>query len=131
MSQHRIIRRGIPFGEPFDPALGKEHGPDAERGLVFACYQASVPEQFSFLQSNWVNNAAFPQAGTGPDPVIGPSGTCPFNQGTSSIPLNVGHFVTVEGSLYAFTPSIPCLQAIAGGATLPVFQGDQPLDGTS
>ena len=33
--QHRIMRRGIPFGRHFDPALGRGHGQDAERGLLY------------------------------------------------------------------------------------------------
>jgi len=127
VGQRRIIRRGIPFGEPFDPALGKDHGPDAERGLVFACYQASIPAQFSFLQSQWANNSAFPSASAGPDPVIGPQGTCPFTQTSGTTQISVTQFVKVEGSVYAFTPSVPCLEALAAGSQLPVFEGDPPL----
>jgi Dyp-type peroxidase family len=123
VSSHRILRRGIPFGDPFDPAMGKNHGPDSERGLVFACYQASISEQFSFLQSAWADRADFPNSGSGPDPVIGPSGSCPFNETTGAKPINVNQFVKVQGSVYAFTPSIPTLRALASGSTLPVLAG--------
>ena len=115
----RIIRRGIPFGEPFDPSLGRDHGPDSPRGLVFACYQASIGDQFEFLQNSWADQTAFPQANAGPDPVIGPAGTCPLSQGGGNpVALSVGRFITLEGALYAFTPSIPTLQAIASGQAL-------------
>jgi Dyp-type peroxidase family len=114
--QHRIIRRGIPFGDPFDPASGKDHGPDAERGLVFACYQASIPDQFSFLQRTWANNSDFPTPGAGPDPVIGPKGTCPLAETSGTpVPLSVGQFVKIEGATYSFTPSISTLQQLASG----------------
>lgn len=55
----RILRRGIPFGEPLpigantDPANG-------ERGLLFVCYQASIRDQFEFLQSSWANEESKP-----------------------------------------------------------------------
>ncbi|MBV9488486.1 MAG: hypothetical protein JO069_02020, partial [Verrucomicrobia bacterium] len=39
---HRLLRRGIPFGDPFFPASDPAHDTDkGERGLVFACYQSS------------------------------------------------------------------------------------------
>jgi Dyp-type peroxidase family len=128
VSGHRIIRRGIPFGDPFDPALGKDHGPDAERGLMFACYQASIVEQFSFVQASWASQVNFPEPNEGPDPLIGPAGSCPFatSQG-SSTSLTLNRFVKVEGAVYAFTPSIPALAALAAGSALPDLAGDTPL----
>ena len=114
--QHRIIRRGIPFGQPFDPAAGKDHGPDAERGLVFACYQASIVDQFAFLQATWAANEDFPAPNTGPDPVIGPQGTCPLAQSSGApVPLAVEQFVRVEGGTYSFTPAISILGELAAG----------------
>jgi Dyp-type peroxidase family len=128
VDSHRIIRRGIPFGDPFDPALGKDHGPDTERGLVFACYQASIQDQFSFLQASWASNENFPSPNAGPDPVIGPPGSCPFvNAQGSSSTIAVNRFVRVEGAVYAFTPSIPALAALVAGQTLPELLGDSPL----
>ena len=70
----RILRRGIPFGPAFDPAAGRGHGIDAERGLVFQCYQASLADQFVFLQQAWINASDFPIANTGRDPIIGEGG---------------------------------------------------------
>ncbi len=39
---HRIMRRGIPFGLHFDPALGRGHGQDAERCLIFNAHCADL-----------------------------------------------------------------------------------------
>lgn len=119
VDKHRILRRGIAFGAPFDPAAGKDHGPDASRGLVFACYQTSLGEQFEFVQSSWANAVDFPTAGSGPDPVIGPAGTGEAPVAGATKQLNFGRFVHVEGGLYAFTPSIPTLKMLAQGRALP------------
>jgi Dyp-type peroxidase family len=89
-SRHRrIMRRGVPFGLPFDPANGTGHGADADRGLLFVAYMRSIADQFEFLQQQWVNNTQFPfgvpptnltingelVTASGPDPIIGTSST--------------------------------------------------------
>jgi Dyp-type peroxidase family len=119
VNKHRILRRGIAYGAPFDPAAGKDHGPDASRGLIFACYQASIGNQFEFLQQSWADNSTFPQSGAGPDPVVGPngSGTIPMPSGKQSVSL--ARFVKLQGALYSFTPSMSTLQLLAAGSTLP------------
>ena len=117
VSKHRILRRGIPFGAPFSPAAGEDHGADAPRGLVFACYQASIDNQFEFLQQTWADNSGFPSPGAGPDPVIGPAGQATV-PGATPQPTSLARFVALQGALYAFTPSIPTLEAIASGTPL-------------
>ena len=72
-NEHRIIRRGIPFGRPFDPAGGRGHGVDSDRGLLFLAYMASIENQFEFIQRVWANSGTFQQPGTVP---IRPSGPC-------------------------------------------------------
>jgi Dyp-type peroxidase family len=119
VGQHRILRRGIAFGAPFDPAAGKDHGPDAARGLVFACYQASIGEQFEFLQTNWADPVGFPTPAAGPDPVIGPVGQGTLSAGAAPQVVSLSRFVKLEGALYAFTPSIATLGLLATGGTLP------------
>jgi Dyp-type peroxidase family len=119
VGSRRILRRGIPFGAPFDPSAGKDHGPDSPRGLVFACYQASIGDQFEFLQQTWANNAGFPQPGAGPDPVIGVSGAGAIPNASGSTAVNFTRFIAIEGALYLFTPSIPTLELLATGGALP------------
>jgi Dyp-type peroxidase family len=116
-NDHRILRRGIPFGPAFDPTAGRGHGIDSQRGLLFACYQASIEDQFQFLQHDWVNDPNFPGRGDGPDPVIGVDGKVVLHRkggGTTELPV-LRQFVRTQGSLYAVTPSIPALEAIAAG----------------
>lgn len=113
----RILRRGIPFGPAFDPTAGRGHGVDSERGLVFACYQASLQDQFEFLQQTWVNNPSFPAHADGPDPVIGVDGpvTLHTGGGESAELSSLRRFVNTQGSLYAFTPSCGALESLAAG----------------
>ncbi len=87
-SRHRrIIRRGVPFGLPFDPANGAGHGVDSDRGLLFVAYMRSIADQFEALQQQWANSPYFPTGvpattvtingepvvASGPDPIIGTS----------------------------------------------------------
>lgn len=66
-----ILRRGIPFGPPIrDPRSPQPADLQAERGLMFLCYQASISNQFEFLTNHWSNSPNQPEAG-GHDPIIG------------------------------------------------------------
>jgi Dyp-type peroxidase family len=116
-NEHRIIRRGIPFGRPFDPAGGRGHGADADRGLLFLAYMASIENQFEFIQRVWANSGTFQQAGDGPDPVIGTSSgatnALPLGGGRSAT-LNLRRWVTTTGAVYFFAPSIQTLRGLAG-----------------
>ncbi len=98
--QHRILRRGIPFGPAHTGAAD-----DGERGLVFVAHCTSLAEQFEFIQQTWARNPDFAPgergAPTGVDPVIG------------------GRFVRTTGALYALVPSVSTLRLLAAGRELP------------
>ncbi|MEU6283451.1 Dyp-type peroxidase [Streptomyces sp. NPDC047028] len=127
LDRRRIIRRGIPYGAPFDPS-SENGGPDEPRGLVFICYQADLVRQFEFMQRNWINTSNFPRDRDpmpGPDPMV--SGelskigdgdvafeTAPEGERTTT-KLHFQPFVHTEGSLYAFTPSLTTLQKLGEG----------------
>lgn len=73
---HRLLRRGIPYGEP---SCSTPHAPvhdyaKVDRGLLFLAYQTSIVEQFEFVQKEFANNPDFKEAGTGYDPIIGQNG---------------------------------------------------------
>lgn len=117
-AQRRVIRRGIPFGLPFDPAAGRGQGVDADRGLLFMAFMASIEEQFEFLQSAWANGS--PPGGGGPDPIIGiPAAGAPTHTiqraSQPAIPLTLKRFVQTTGAVYAFAPSLNTLKALATG----------------
>jgi hypothetical protein len=121
----RILRRGIPFGPPF------EDEPKAERGLFFICYQSSIANQFEFLQQSWANDAQFPKfAPTDPngdnnrpgrDPFIGKG---PENRrfrlpGNKPEYVTLKPWVTVTGGEYFFSPSLSTVSQLA----TPLAQG--------
>lgn len=117
-SRRRILRRGIPFGLPFDPAAGRGHGADTARGLVFNAFMASIEDQFEFLQQSWANNAEFPPgSAAGPDPVIGETGAPVRLQRPDRPDLSLGfeRFVFTEGAVYAFAPSLAALRRLGNG----------------
>jgi Dyp-type peroxidase family len=119
----RIMRRGIPFGPAFDPTFGRGHGIDAERGLLFNVFMASIERQFEFLQQTWANNAHFPGDALGdgridgPDPVIGEAPE-PVELNREDRPqahLDFRRFVHTSGAVYAFAPSLSTLRRLAAG----------------
>ena len=76
----QMARRGITYGCRMQDPVSKEliDQPNDGVGLLFMSYQASIEKQFHFMQESWANNAGFPNAGVGIDPVIGqlgPQGT--------------------------------------------------------
>ena len=126
----RIIRRGIPFGQAFDPTAGRGHGVDADRGLIFNVFMASIENQFEFLQQAWANSAQFPgnvlgdNRTDGPDPIIGED-TAPCEirrEDRPDVHLDFRRFVFTTGALYAFAPSISTLRRLSEGF------GSEPAD---
>jgi deferrochelatase/peroxidase EfeB len=114
--RHRIVRRGIPYGPPYDPA----HPRDGQaRGLLGLFIGASLADQFEFLMSEWLNDGTFaPGLGRTRDPMAGAQDP---DMGTFSIPRPGGpivleglsRFVTTRGCAYCFLPSIPALRYLA------------------
>jgi Dyp-type peroxidase family len=100
-SRHRIIRRGMPYAS------------DGERGLLFACYQASIERQFEFVQSQWCGNGNAFGLGSDPDFIVGgPNGKMTI-QGRPPTLVPMRRFVTTRGGDYFFAPGIDALRYIA------------------
>jgi Dyp-type peroxidase family len=129
---HRLIRRGMPYGPPYDP----RRPDDATRGLVGFFINADLAYQFEFVMSRWMNGARFVMAKSGPggantvrnvsgDDVLGgvndpatssftlpfpPSGDAPaFNKKLTGF----SRFVHTRGGAYCFLPSITALRHLA------------------
>jgi Dyp-type peroxidase family len=117
---HRLLRRGIPFGDPFYPGTKADSG---NRGLLFACYQTSIEGQFEFVVRNWVNNENFKDKGVGTDPILGQNSAGGKSRARQCVmPLN-GRDVNIDlpedwviptGGGYFFSPSISTLCELAG-----------------
>ncbi|MCG6493480.1 Dyp-type peroxidase [Kitasatospora sp. A2-31] len=119
----RIMRRGAPYGHPFDPASEGPGGPDDPRGLLFVCYQADIARQFEFIQADWMDQPDFPPKRNplpGKDPVTQEAPDIDFESrgpdgAIKHTPLSFAQFVRTTGSVYAFAPSISTLRALADG----------------
>ncbi|MDQ4018996.1 MAG: Dyp-type peroxidase [Actinomycetota bacterium] len=121
--RRRILRRGIPFGPPFNPPADRGRGGDAERGLLFNAFMASIDEQFEHLQGAWANAPDFPGIAVGdrkrdgPDPVIGDD-EAPLRlvrARHADAEIEFRRFVETTGAVYAFAPSIRTLRDLGSG----------------
>lgn len=148
MDARRIIRRGAPYGLPFDPAGDDGGGPDESRGLMFICYQADLVDQFEFIQQAWVDDQDFPHGRApnqpGPDAMISGrvadlrdgqvsfESTAPSGERMTT-KLRLEQFVRTEGAVYTFVPSMSTLRRLAqgrlSGETLPEDGGGTPQPG--
>ncbi len=133
----RITRRAIPYGTraalPSDPQSLQDL-PSTGVGLLFVCFQASIANQFAFMQRSWVDKDSFLVPGTGVDPVIGQvpgGGPAPiaqlwpkqWGQAGNVQSFSFGQFVTLKGGEFFFAPSIAffkSLAAPAGGTSTPL-----------
>jgi Dyp-type peroxidase family len=118
VNRHRLVRRGIPYGEPLAPGAGDD---GRDRGVIFMCLQASIARQFEFVQSQWLNSGNTFALGQDQDVMLGPQdaappakmtvpGTPPFFFG----PLS--RVVHTRGGEYFFVPGINGLQFLAAAA---------------
>jgi Dyp-type peroxidase family len=98
--RHRIIRRGMPYGE-----VGEE-----DCGLLFICFSAGIARGFETIQAKWCNDGEVFGLGDEPDFLL--------QQGDRPARMLVGvrddrllrlesvePFVTVRGCEYLFVPS--------------------------
>ena len=79
---HLMMRAGIPYGPEFSVAPGEE------RGLLFVSYQASIANQFEFVQQSWANNPGFVFGRSRP-PSPGPLSSAPVPPGNTPVTVGV------------------------------------------
>jgi Dyp-type peroxidase family len=59
----QMLRRGIPYGPPYDHARPDNPENAADRGLLFLAYQRSISKQFETLNGDWMNSEVNPSRG--------------------------------------------------------------------
>jgi len=127
---HRIIRAGISFGPEVE--LGETRTRQS-RGLMFVCYQASIEDQFEFIQRRYANDPKFvpgkKRSDTGApvipghDPIIGQSadyGPRVMDEPAPNYPAGnrrtilemPEEFVVLTAAGYFFMPSITALRGV-------------------
>jgi len=113
----RLVRRGMPYGSPYDPA-----NPDnEERGLLGNFIGANIAAQFEAVMSDWLNlGLHHPAITRSNDPLVGANDT---ETSWFDIVLKDGRrlrlngfprFVIARGGAYTFIPSIAGIRYLAG-----------------
>jgi Dyp-type peroxidase family len=115
--EHRIIRRGMPYGPKYSASSGSD---GIERGLLGLFICSDLIAQFEFISTLWVQGSNFSTNGpAGKDPLLG---TNDVNDSIFKIPQAEGEpivlegfpqFIKTRGSAYVFLPSITALKYIA------------------
>ncbi|MDQ1242358.1 MAG: hypothetical protein QG586_1712 [Pseudomonadota bacterium] len=111
----RLVRRGIPYGPPYDP----EHPKTAERGLLGSFMCANLSSQFEAIQYDWTNLGLLDPRITGSnDPILGNNDPLfshfSFPVGKESVTFRgFPHFIHTRGGAYLFQPSISAIRHLA------------------
>jgi deferrochelatase/peroxidase EfeB len=112
----RIVRRGIPYGPPFDP----DHPDDLPRGLLGNFICGSLAAQFEAIQYDWLNLGLLDTRLSGTnDALTGANDPAtsvfeiPMDGGPSIILRGFPRFVTTRGGAYTFLPSRSALRWIS------------------
>lgn len=114
--RHRIMRRGLPYGPPYDSTKPDD---GIERGLLGLFICGNLRDQFEFLMKEWVNDGDFAGLGTDRDPILGnqPDAGGRFRFPVAGKPQTIirgmSTFVTTRAGAYCFLPSITGLRYLA------------------
>jgi Dyp-type peroxidase family len=115
-----LIRRGIPYGKVLPPKAAPDSEEwNADRGLLFLCYQSSIEAAFETLVQDWMNSTAGPTTPPGFDIFVGqnPTGGQRFCTLAGKLVSTNQRFVEATGGGYFFTPSISAVRWIASKQT--------------
>lgn len=121
--RRRILRRGLPYGEP---RLGAGTD-DTDQGVNFMVVCANIFRQFEFVQQQWIQYGLDFNQGNNTCPILGNHSihkrhTIPVDPATGKPPYicdNLPQFVETRGGDYFFIPSMTALRMMAMGIVDP------------
>jgi Dyp-type peroxidase family len=122
----RILRVGVPYDDSRPAENGRPTIDD--RGLLFLSIQASIEDQFEFLQARWINSRSRPRGPGGNDMLVGQNVAnadgerrCTiFGDGMAQAEVVAReNFVTMTGGAYFFVPALSTLRRLLDGALQP------------
>lgn len=112
---HHFLRRGTNYGPPLPEGVMEDDG--VERGGVFLLIGTHLTQQFEFVQSQWITDGNFINAGAEQDPLLGNDNPdkiftvpkTPIRRRLHGLP----QFVTLRGGEYCFMPGLRALNWLA------------------
>jgi deferrochelatase/peroxidase EfeB len=114
-NSRRLVRRGVPYGPPYDLAKPRD-GDEPERGLLGNFIGASLGAQFEAMSCDWLNLGLQDPRITGSnDPISGANDPCtswfdlPLNSGGTIRLRGLPQFVSTRGGAYTFLPSLKAI----------------------
>ncbi|HKO47305.1 MAG TPA: Dyp-type peroxidase [Polyangiaceae bacterium] len=117
--RHRLIRRGMPYGTaPADATAPHGKSDSEDCGLFFIGLNASIEEQFEFIQRFWINASSRSAIANDWDPLAGAHGTTGKlvvpREGLPLLLSDVPRFVHSKGGQYFFMPGLAALRSLCG-----------------
>ncbi len=115
-NSRRLVRRGVPYGPPYDPAK-RGDGDEPERGLLGNFIGASLGAQFEAMSCDWLNLGLQDPRITGSnDPITGTNDPdtswfdLPLKSGGTIRLRGLPQFVSTRGGAYTFLPSLSAIR---------------------
>jgi Dyp-type peroxidase family len=128
VNRHRIMRRGVPYGEWIPPSPDNAGGgtDEGNHGMIFMALNASIERQFEFVNREWLNYGNDFGLGNDKDILTGqrqPDDTVVVQGNAASFAAdppvmfgNLSRFVVLRGGDYFFIPSLSALRMLASGS---------------
>lgn len=115
-NSRRLVRRGVPYGVPYDPAKPRDRD-EPERGLLGNFIGASLGAQFEAMSYDWMNLGLQDPRITGSnDPIAGANDPgmswfdLPLKSGGAIRLRGFPQFVRTRGGAYTFLPSLSAIR---------------------
>jgi deferrochelatase/peroxidase EfeB len=120
-NSRRLVRRGVPYGPPYDPAQPRDpNQAEPERGLLGNFIGASLGAQFEAMSCDWLNLGLQDPRITGSnDPIAGANDPLtswfdlPLKSGKTIRLRGLPRFVQTRGGAYTFLPSLEAIRYLA------------------